>query len=179
MSQQRRHMGLYTSEVRGVRAVAGRRLVLKKIAPRHRPAIASTDRRAGEQRCTPFPSCCSRRSGAKTGLPRTLPLVYVNDGDRLILIASNYGKTSHPAWYRNLVANPKVEVLAGKNSGTYTATEITDPAERDRAWDWRSTCTPATAITRRGRATGRSLWSAWSGRPAELSTVVISSTGSG
>ena len=51
------------------------------------------------------------------------------------MIASNYGKTSHPAWYRNLVANPKVEVLAGKRSGTYTAAEITDPAERDRAWD--------------------------------------------
>ena len=42
-------------------------------------------------------------------------------------MASNYGKTSHPAWYRNLVANPTVEVLAGKHSGTYTATEITGP----------------------------------------------------
>jgi deazaflavin-dependent oxidoreductase (nitroreductase family) len=54
---------------------------------------------------------------------------------RLLLIASNYGKTSHPAWYRNLVANPKVEVLAGKHTGTYAASEITDPAERERAWD--------------------------------------------
>jgi deazaflavin-dependent oxidoreductase (nitroreductase family) len=74
-------------------------------------------------------------TGAKTGQPRTLPLLYLTDGERLILIASNYGKTSHPAWYRNLVANPKADVLAGKRSGTYTATEITDPAERDRAWD--------------------------------------------
>ena len=54
---------------------------------------------------------------------------------RLLLIASNYGKTSHPGWYRNLVANPKVEVLAGKHTGTYAASEITDPAERERAWD--------------------------------------------
>ena len=74
-------------------------------------------------------------TGAKSGQPRTLPLLYVTDGDRLILIASNYGKTSHPAWYRNLVANPTVEVLAGKRSGTYTAGEITDPAERERAWE--------------------------------------------
>jgi deazaflavin-dependent oxidoreductase (nitroreductase family) len=74
-------------------------------------------------------------TGAKTGLPRTLPLLYLDDGDNIILIASNYGKTSHPAWYRNLVANPKVEVLAGKKSGTYSAAEITDAAERDRAWD--------------------------------------------
>jgi deazaflavin-dependent oxidoreductase (nitroreductase family) len=74
-------------------------------------------------------------TGAKTGQPRTLPLLYAIDGDRLLLIASNYGKTSHPGWYRNLVANPKVDVLAGKRSGTYTATEITDPAERESAWD--------------------------------------------
>jgi deazaflavin-dependent oxidoreductase (nitroreductase family) len=73
-------------------------------------------------------------TGAKTGQQRTLPLLYLTDGDRLILIASNYGKTSHPAWYCNLVANPMAEVLAGKNSGTYTASEITDAAERDRAW---------------------------------------------
>jgi deazaflavin-dependent oxidoreductase (nitroreductase family) len=72
----------------------------------------------------------------KTVAPRLdPPLLYVTDGDRLLLIASNYGKTSHPAWYRNLVANPKVEVLAGKRSGTYNACEITDPAERERAWD--------------------------------------------
>ena len=73
-------------------------------------------------------------TGAKSGLPRSLPLLYLTDGERLILIASNYGRTSHPAWYRNLVANPTVEVLAGRHSGTYTAGQITDPAERERAW---------------------------------------------
>jgi deazaflavin-dependent oxidoreductase (nitroreductase family) len=36
-------------------------------------------------------------TGAKTGQPRSLPLLYVTDGDRLILMASNYGKKSHPA----------------------------------------------------------------------------------
>ncbi|HEX2285011.1 MAG TPA: nitroreductase/quinone reductase family protein [Mycobacterium sp.] len=72
--------------------------------------------------------------GAKTGQQRTLPLLYLVDGDELILIASNYGRKGHPAWYRNLVANPKVEVLAGKRSGSYTATEITEPAERERVW---------------------------------------------
>jgi deazaflavin-dependent oxidoreductase (nitroreductase family) len=72
--------------------------------------------------------------GAKSGQQRTLPLQYVTDGERLILIASNYGRKGDPAWYRNLVANPKVEVLAGKRSGSYTATEITDPDDRKRTW---------------------------------------------
>jgi deazaflavin-dependent oxidoreductase (nitroreductase family) len=83
----------------------------------------------------PVPVMMLTTTGAKSGLPRTLPLVYITDGDSLILIASNYGNTSHPAWYRNLVANPTVDVLAGKRSGAYTASEITVPAERDRAWD--------------------------------------------
>jgi len=74
-------------------------------------------------------------TGAKTGQPRTLPLLYISDGDHLILIASNYGKASHPAWYRNLLTNPKAEVLAGSRSGMYTASEVTDATERDRAWD--------------------------------------------
>jgi deazaflavin-dependent oxidoreductase (nitroreductase family) len=82
----------------------------------------------------PTPVMLLTTKGAKSGQPRTLPLLYLTDGERLILMASNYGKTSHPAWYRNLTANPTVEVLAGKRSGTYTASEIKDAAERDRAW---------------------------------------------
>ncbi|MDT7731475.1 MAG: hypothetical protein QOK45_1728, partial [Mycobacterium sp.] len=75
-------------------------------------------------------------------------------GERLILMASNYGKTSHPAWYRNLTANPTVEVLAGKHSGTYTASEIRTRPSVTVPGGSRSTSTPAMAITR--RATGRS-----------------------
>ena len=116
--------------------------------------------------------------GAKTGQPRTLPLLYVTDGERILLIASNYGKTSHPAWYRNLVANPKVEVLAGKHSGTYTAAEITDPAERERAWDLAldqyAGYGDYEAQGGRPHDPVGALGAVW---PAELSTVVISSTG--
>ncbi|MDX1882307.1 nitroreductase/quinone reductase family protein [Mycolicibacterium sp. 120270] len=107
---------------------------MKKIAPRvDPPLLRLTGGRVSS--VYPVPVMLLTTTGAKTGLPRTLPLLYIVDGDHLILIASNYGKTSHPAWYRNLVANPRAEVLAGKHSGTYVASEITDPAERDRAWD--------------------------------------------
>lgn len=83
----------------------------------------------------PIPAMLLTTIGAKSGQPRQLPLLYATDGDSLIVIASNYGRPGHPAWYRNLTANPTVEVLAGKRSGTYTAVEITDPAERATAWD--------------------------------------------
>lgn len=83
----------------------------------------------------PVPVMLLTTTGAKTGLAREHPLLYVADDAGLLLIASNYGRPGHPAWYRNLIKNPRVEVLAGKHSGTYTAVEIVDPAERSDAWD--------------------------------------------
>lgn len=84
----------------------------------------------------PVPVMLLTTIGAKTGLRRTLPLLYVVDGaSSLVLIASNYGRPGNPSWYRNLTANPRVEVLAGRFSGTYEAREITDTAERADAWD--------------------------------------------
>jgi deazaflavin-dependent oxidoreductase (nitroreductase family) len=107
---------------------------LKKLAPRIDPPLLRwTGGRVSS--VYPVPVMLLTTTGAKTGQPRTLPLLYVNHDDGILLIASNYGRPTHPAWYRNLVANPTVDVLAGRKSGTYTAAEITDPTERDRAWD--------------------------------------------
>lgn len=107
---------------------------MKQIAPRlDPPLLRVTGGRVSS--VYPVPVMLLTTTGRKSGQPRTLPLLYITDGERLMLIASNYGGTSHPAWYRNLTANPQVEVLAGKRSGTYTASEITDPDERDRGWE--------------------------------------------
>src|SRR5689334_22226297 len=45
-------------------------------------------------------------TGAKSGLPRVVQLVYFHDGPDPILIASNYGGSKHPQWYYNLRAHP-------------------------------------------------------------------------
>jgi deazaflavin-dependent oxidoreductase (nitroreductase family) len=70
-------------------------------------------------------------TGARSGLPHTTPLMYVPDGDRLLVIASNAGAPSHPDWYYNLRARPAVSVeVAGE---TYQATAVvTGGTERDR-----------------------------------------------
>jgi deazaflavin-dependent oxidoreductase (nitroreductase family) len=72
-------------------------------------------------------------TGAKSGIQRTTPLIYFTDGDREILVASNYGGTRHPAWYYNVTANPTVTLLAGGFEGQFVAEEVTG-AERDRLW---------------------------------------------
>ena len=71
--------------------------------------------------------------GARSGQPRTVPLVGIPDGDRLILIASNWGQAKHPAWYHNLRANPRVTVTHAGRSETYLAREVSGE-ERERCW---------------------------------------------
>jgi len=69
--------------------------------------------------------------GARSGLPRTTPMMYVRVDDRLLVIASNAGAEKHPDWYHNLVANPGVTVEI--DDETYPATAVvTEGAERDR-----------------------------------------------
>jgi deazaflavin-dependent oxidoreductase (nitroreductase family) len=70
-------------------------------------------------------------TGARTGEPRTTPMMYVPDGDRLLVIASNAGAPTHPDWYRNLVANPDVTVEVDAEKYQATA-EVPSGAERDR-----------------------------------------------
>jgi deazaflavin-dependent oxidoreductase (nitroreductase family) len=72
-------------------------------------------------------------TGAKSGIERTTPLLYFTDGDRVILIASNYGGSRHPAWYHNVKVNSAVTLYAGGFEGRFLGEEVTG-AERDRLW---------------------------------------------
>lgn len=49
-------------------------------------------------------------TGAKTHQPRTHVVLGLVDGDRVVVIASNYGRPRHPAWYYNLKANPQASI---------------------------------------------------------------------
>ncbi|WP_214412725.1 nitroreductase/quinone reductase family protein [Sphaerisporangium fuscum] len=71
--------------------------------------------------------------GARSGAPHTTPLGYLPDGDRVLVIASAGGAPRHPAWYHNLVANPRVTVESGVF--TYEADAVVlSGAERDQAF---------------------------------------------
>ncbi|GHI95827.1 nitroreductase family deazaflavin-dependent oxidoreductase [Streptomyces olivaceus] len=69
-------------------------------------------------------------TGAKSGKPRVNPLVYVADGDRVVVAASNSGLDRHPAWYFNVRANPELTVERGEETYRAVASELTGP-ERD------------------------------------------------
>lgn len=67
------------------------------------------------------PTILITTTGARSGQPRTLPLVAVPDGERLILIASNWGGQRNPGWYYNLKANPACEGAVEGESKQYVA----------------------------------------------------------
>jgi len=72
-------------------------------------------------------------TGRRSGQPRTMPLLYIDDGDRKVVAASYLGAEHHPAWYHNLLAQPEVTVQAGSAVQPMRA-EVADPAERARLW---------------------------------------------
>jgi deazaflavin-dependent oxidoreductase (nitroreductase family) len=58
--------------------------------------------------------------GARSGKERITPVMYDRDGERYVVIASKGGAPDHPAWYRNLKANPLARVEVGAETGTET-----------------------------------------------------------
>jgi deazaflavin-dependent oxidoreductase (nitroreductase family) len=79
------------------------------------------------------PICLLTTTGAKSGLPRVAPLLYMDDGDRVVLVASQGGLPSNPQWYRNVLANPEVQVQVQRNVRPMRARTAT-PDERAVLW---------------------------------------------
>lgn len=72
-------------------------------------------------------------AGRKSGRQRTLPLMYLPDGDDMVIVASNGGNPQHPAWYLNLRANPDAEVQVGREKKRVRA-EVAGDGDRARLW---------------------------------------------
>jgi F420H(2)-dependent quinone reductase len=72
-------------------------------------------------------------TGRKSGQPRTWPVGYIRDGDRLVISASAGGEPAHPIWYLNLTAHPRVLVQLGQATIPMDAVAATG-AERAPLW---------------------------------------------
>jgi len=73
-------------------------------------------------------------TGARSGEPRTTPLLGIPVDDDLAVIASNFGQYDHPAWYYNLRAHPEAEVVVGGVRRAVRAVEAPDE-QRTRIWE--------------------------------------------
>ena len=71
--------------------------------------------------------------GAKTGQPRTMPLIALFDREKIALVASSFGRKHHPAWYYNLKAHPECEVQWSRETRQFIARE-TSGDEYENYW---------------------------------------------
>jgi deazaflavin-dependent oxidoreductase (nitroreductase family) len=93
----------------------------------HGPVRWSTGRLFG------LPTLLITTTGRRSGQPRTQPLLYVTDGDALVVVGSNWGQQYHPAWSANLLADPSATVNVDGEDIPVRAS-LVDGAERDRLW---------------------------------------------
>ncbi len=89
--------------------------------------------RVGSALTAPVPVCLVTTTGRRSGEPRTVPLLHLPDGDRVLLVASQGGLPTHPQWYRNILANPEVTIQVGRRTRAMTAREAT-AEERAELW---------------------------------------------
>ncbi|MFB9627949.1 nitroreductase/quinone reductase family protein [Nonomuraea helvata] len=90
-------------------------------------------------------------TGARTGRRRTNPAVYLRDGERVLVFASNAGADANPAWYHNVLANPRVIVELGAERFAARAVPL-EGEERDRMYARQSAIDPAFAAYQEGTA---------------------------
>jgi deazaflavin-dependent oxidoreductase (nitroreductase family) len=72
-------------------------------------------------------------TGRKSGTELQLPLFYGESPEGVVIVASKGGAPDHPAWYKNLDANPTVKVQVGADKYTARARTITG-AKRSELW---------------------------------------------
>ena len=77
--------------------------------------------------------CLLTTTGRRTGRPHTVPLLYLEDGDRTVVIASYGGRVHHPEWYRNLVIEPEATLQVLQNR-IPVAARTADAEERAEWW---------------------------------------------
>jgi deazaflavin-dependent oxidoreductase (nitroreductase family) len=82
---------------------------------------------------TGLPVVVLSTTGARSGVTRTTPVAGIPDGEKIILIPSNFGSTAYPDWYYNLRAHPEVKLSLNGQIQEYVA-RIADQEERQNYW---------------------------------------------
>ena len=76
-------------------------------------------------------------TGVKSGRTRTIPLMYVPNGEGFALVASQGGAPRHPVWYHNLVAKPNIRITYAGQTKEMTVREVFD---EEKTEIWKTCC---------------------------------------
>lgn len=107
--------------------------LLRRLMGAHALVYRATGGRIGHRFPGGAPMLLLDHVGARSAARRTTPLIYVDDGRDVVVVASKGGHPRHPAWYHNLRANPDTTVQIGGERRPVRA-RVATPAERERLW---------------------------------------------
>jgi deazaflavin-dependent oxidoreductase (nitroreductase family) len=107
--------------------------VLRRLMDAHTLMYRLTGGRIGHRIPGLAPMLLLDHVGAKSGTPRTTPLLYVEDPPNAVIVASKGGFPKHPAWFHNLRANPDTTIQIGPERRRVRA-RVAAPQERERLW---------------------------------------------
>jgi deazaflavin-dependent oxidoreductase (nitroreductase family) len=99
--------------------------VYRVVGPKVDPHVAKIKDGAVLAKIYGFRALTLHTVGNKSGQPRVSPLLYIRDGDDVVLIGTNFGQPKHPGWTANLLAQPEAEVGIGPERLKVTA-ELAD-----------------------------------------------------
>lgn len=105
---------------------------IRRLVPLDRRVMNRTDGRYTLFGPTNLPQLLLTSTGRKSGRPRKTPLSYLRDGDRILVLGSNFGGENHPAWSSNLLAHPDAVVSISGEEVPVTAAQL-QGAEREQA----------------------------------------------
>jgi deazaflavin-dependent oxidoreductase (nitroreductase family) len=108
-------------------------LVVKAMSKANVWAYRATGGRVGGRFLRGAPVLLLTTRGRRSGRPRTAPLLYLADGERVVVVASKGGMSEHPLWYRNLLADPDCEVEIGRERRAVRA-RVASAAEKRELW---------------------------------------------
>jgi deazaflavin-dependent oxidoreductase (nitroreductase family) len=107
--------------------------VLNRLMKGHAVVYRATNGLVGHRLPGAPPMLLLDHVGAKSGVKRTTPLVYVQDGKDMVIVASKGGHPKHPAWYHNRRANPDTTIQVGSKRRAVRA-RVAGDEEYDRLW---------------------------------------------
>ncbi|MEZ5117875.1 MAG: nitroreductase/quinone reductase family protein [Candidatus Nanopelagicales bacterium] len=149
--------GPLTRLVRRLGRTRGFAAVYRRVGPIVDPKIAHIADGGVIAKVYGLPFLLLHTTGAKSGQPRTSPLVFLRDGDDFLLVGTNFGQPKHPGWTANLRAHPEAALEVGPVRLDVTALQIEDPDEWAHHWESFKAVYPGYAnyLDRRGTLTPR------------------------
>jgi len=119
-AEQLRRVAAYESRIRPtlltrIFRVIGRTRLFAAIYKRIGPKLDTFLMRHARftNRLLGLPSLLLVTTGARSGQPRTSPLIYMRDSESFVVVGTNFGQSHHPAWTANLLAHPRAAIEIG------------------------------------------------------------------